>query len=115
MRKQTLLFVFALAFTLLAGCWNKPFDPEAWNATEDEDYETANYKRCAMGVSLLKKLPGMSVEEYNKTFGQNLESKSSKDFIDVGACKLGCHGGGIVFIKVEIKDGKVVKAEQYRS
>lgn len=114
MRKQTLLFVFALALTLLAGCWNKPFDLEAWNAAEN-DYPKGDYERCAMGANLTQILPGMSRVDYGEMFNRDPESKVPYELIYVGACWLGCHGGGIVLIRVEFEDGKIVKAERVRS
>ncbi len=109
MSKRTLLFVFALTLTLLAGCWNKPFDLEAWNAAEDD------YERCAMGASLTKILPGMSRIDYEEMFNRPIESKTTYDLLSVGSCQLGCHGGGFVLIRVEFEDGKIVKAERVRS
>ncbi len=109
MRKQTLLFVFALTFTLLAGCWNKPFDPEAWNAAEDD------YTRCAMVTNLLDILVGKSRAEYGEMFGPIPGNEQVDKGLYVGACWLGCHGGGIIFIDVYYENDIIVKAVRSKS
>ncbi len=104
--RKTLLA--ALGLILLVGCWNKPFDYRAWNNAQDD------YERCAMGASLIDTLDGMSRTDFEAMFGFDTHGESSTG-LSVGACKLGCHGGGIVFIDIDFEDDKIVKAVRSKS
>ncbi|MBA2664185.1 MAG: hypothetical protein H0U74_17975 [Bradymonadaceae bacterium] len=98
----------ALCLTLLIGCWNKPFDPAAWNNAPDDA------TRCAMGASLIKTLDGMSRADFETMFALDTANEQSSHLV-VGGCMLGCHGGGFVIINVDFEGDTIVSAVRGKS